>query len=57
MAVQTPDWVKQAVFYQIFPDRMARTQRQIDDPAMAVALEPWHEPPTPLATRAATCGG
>lgn len=48
MAVQTPDWVKQAVFYQIFPDRMARTQRQIDDPAMAVALEPWHEPPTPF---------
>ncbi|QQE65970.1 alpha-amylase [Leptolyngbya sp. BL0902] len=47
MAIHTPDWVKQAVFYQIFPDRMARTQRRIDDPAMAVALEPWDTPPTP----------
>lgn len=48
MAIQTPDWVKQAVFYQIFPDRMARTQRQVEDPAMAVALEPWDGPPTPF---------
>ena len=23
--VQTPDWVKDAVFYQIFPDRFARS--------------------------------
>ena len=46
MAMQTPDWVKHAVFYQIFPDRMARTQRSVDDPAMAVTLEPWNTPPT-----------
>ena len=47
MAFQTPDWVKHAVFYQIFPDRFARTQQHLDDPAMAVALEPWGSPPTP----------
>ena len=47
MAIQTPDWVKDAVFYQIFPDRFARTSRHVDDPAMAVALEPWDAPPTP----------
>lgn len=23
--VQTPDWVKDAVFYQIFPDRFAKS--------------------------------
>lgn len=48
MAFQTPDWVKHAVFYQIFPDRFARTQRHLDHPAMAVTLEPWESPPTPF---------
>ncbi|TVP66330.1 MAG: DUF3459 domain-containing protein [Leptolyngbya sp. LCM1.Bin17] len=46
MAFQTPDWVKHAVFYQIFPDRFARTQRSVTDPTMAVALEAWESPPT-----------
>lgn len=46
MPIQTPDWVKHAVFYQIFPDRFARTRRPIDDPAMQVKLEPWDAPPT-----------
>lgn len=46
MAIQTPDWVKHAVFYQIFPDRFARTSRHVDDPAMAVILEPWETSPT-----------
>jgi len=46
MSIQTPAWVKHAVFYQIFPDRFARTQRHIDRPDMAVALEPWETPPT-----------
>ncbi len=27
LEVQTPDWVKDAVFYQIFPDRFARSPR------------------------------
>lgn len=47
MNVSTPDWVKQAVFYQIFPDRFARTRR--DRPslpvAMQVPLEPWDAAP------------
>lgn len=46
MSIQTPEWVKHAVFYQIFPDRFARTHRHHHDPAMAVALEPWDAPPT-----------
>ncbi|MEL6382350.1 MAG: glycoside hydrolase family 13 protein [Cyanobacteria bacterium J06626_18] len=46
MSIQTPEWVKHAVFYQIFPDRFARTQRPINRPAMAVPLEPWDSPPT-----------
>ena len=46
MAIQTPDWVKNAVLYQIFPDRFARTHRHVDDPAMAVPLEPWETPPS-----------
>jgi cyclomaltodextrinase / maltogenic alpha-amylase / neopullulanase len=29
MEIQTPDWVKQAVFYQIFPDRFHRGSRPI----------------------------
>jgi glycosidase len=46
MAFQTPDWVKHAVFYQIFPDRFARTEQHLDSPAMAVSLEPWETLPT-----------
>ena len=38
----TPDWVKDAVFYQVFPDRFARSDR-VTKPAN---LEPWDSPPT-----------
>jgi cyclomaltodextrinase / maltogenic alpha-amylase / neopullulanase len=42
LEVQTPDWVKDAVFYQIFPDRFARSQ------ALAAEkpnnLVPWDAP-------------
>ncbi len=38
----TPDWVKDAVFYQIFPDRFARSDR-VPKPSN---LEPWDSPPT-----------
>lgn len=38
----TPDWVKDAVFYQIFPDRFARSSR-VTKPAN---LEAWDSPPT-----------
>jgi len=41
-AVVTPDWVKDAVFYQIFPDRFAKS------PSLAKPsnLEPWDSSPT-----------
>jgi len=43
MAITTPEWVKDAVFYQIFPDRFARSDR-LPRPSN---LEPWDTPPTP----------
>ncbi len=46
MQVCTPDWVKNAVFYQIFPDRFARGSQP--HPVFGTApLEPWHDVPTP----------
>ncbi len=42
MPIDTPDWVRDAVFYQIFPDRFARSGRV---PAPG-PLEPWDTPPT-----------
>ena len=47
MSIQTPDWVKNAVFYQIFPDRFARTTQHSPSVAMTVPLEAWDTPPTP----------
>jgi cyclomaltodextrinase / maltogenic alpha-amylase / neopullulanase len=41
-SVQVPDWVKDAVFYQIFPDRFAKSERV----PKAAGLEPWDTPPT-----------
>lgn len=40
--VVTPGWVKDAVFYQIFPDTFARSER-VNKPAN---LEPWNAPPS-----------
>ncbi len=37
----TPDWVKDAIFYQIFPDRFARSERMPD-----FDFETWDAPPT-----------
>ncbi|MCS7179461.1 MAG: glycoside hydrolase family 13 protein [Anaerolineae bacterium] len=42
MGFQTPEWVKDAVFYQIFPDRFAKSE-QVPKPNN---LEPWDNPPT-----------
>ncbi len=42
MAVNTPDWVRDAVFYQVFPDRFAASAR-VPKPG---GLEPWNAPPT-----------
>ena len=41
-SVLTPEWVKDAVFYHIFPDRFA-TSRRVEKPTN---LEPWEAPPT-----------
>ena len=38
----TPDWVADAVFYQIFPDRFARSGR-VD---VGAVLDDWDAPPT-----------
>ncbi len=46
MSIKTPDWVKSAVFYQIFPDRFAKADPPTPSPAMQVPLEPWDSPPT-----------
>lgn len=40
----TPEWVKDAVFYQIFPDRFARSERLPHNPR----FETWDSPPTPF---------
>ncbi len=42
MSIQTPDWVKNAVFYQIFPDRFACSP-QVPKPGH---LDPWGAAPT-----------
>ncbi len=46
MQIQTPDWVKHAVFYQIFPDRFAigkqPRKRLLNNPNW----EDWEAPPT-----------
>ena len=39
----TPDWVQDAIFYQIFPDRFAKSER---NPAGNLPFEPWDSPPT-----------
>jgi len=42
MAIHTPEWVKDAIFYQIFPDRFARGSKS-QGPSN---LEAWDAPPT-----------
>jgi cyclomaltodextrinase len=39
---ETPDWVRDAIFYQVFPDRFARSE-QVPKPSN---LEPWDSTPT-----------
>jgi len=38
-----PDWVQDAIFYQIFPDRFARSERLARS---GLQFEPWDSPPT-----------
>jgi cyclomaltodextrinase / maltogenic alpha-amylase / neopullulanase len=43
MALHTPEWVKNAIFYQIFPDRFARSPQAPQVPG--VTFEKWGSPP------------
>lgn len=40
-----PEWIKSAIFYQIFPDRFAKSQAKRDLPAWAVPKD-WNSLPT-----------
>jgi len=43
MQIQTPEWVKHAIFYQIFPDRFARSSRTKHP--RGIAFKPWGTSP------------
>jgi glycosidase len=46
MEIQTPDWVKHAVFYQIFPDRFARSKQPHKGLLHNPRWEAWEAIPT-----------
>ncbi|MDJ0728653.1 MAG: glycoside hydrolase family 13 protein [Crocosphaera sp.] len=46
MAIKTPDWVKHAVFYQIYPDAFARKVPPHQKWLLDVPLEDWDASPT-----------
>ena len=46
MEIQTPDWVKHAVFYQIFPDRFARSKQPHKGLLHNPRWEDWEAIPT-----------
>jgi cyclomaltodextrinase len=52
-AIVTPDWVKHAVFYQIFPDRFAKSDGLEKPPN----LEPWDSDPTPFGYKGGDLAG
>jgi len=46
MQIITPDWVKHAVFYQIFPDRFAKSKQPHKRLLHNASWEAWDEMPT-----------
>ena len=42
MSADTPAWVRDAIFCQVFPDRFAQSSRVVKPGPM----EPWDAPPT-----------
>jgi cyclomaltodextrinase / maltogenic alpha-amylase / neopullulanase len=54
IAVMTPHWVKHAVFYQIFPDRFAKSE-SVEKPRSN--LEPWDSDPTPFGYKGGDLAG
>ena len=53
MTITTPDWVKDAVFYQIFPDRFAKSERPAPRAACIWKIGIRRRPRS--ASRAAIC--
>ena len=43
LTITTPEWVQDAVFYQIFPDRFSRSSRLTHPPGLR--FKPWGAPP------------
>src|SRR5919112_5575479 len=54
IAVITPHWVKRAVFYQIFPDRFAKSD-SVEKPHNN--LETWDSDPTPFGYKGGDLAG
>lgn len=46
MSIRTPDWVKHAIFYQIYPDSFARKVPDHQRWLLNFPLEDWDVPPT-----------
>lgn len=46
MEIKTPDWVKHAVFYQIFPDRFAKSKQPRKLILKNASWEAWDDMPT-----------
>lgn len=46
MSIKTPDWVKHAIFYQIYPDAFARRVPAHQKWLLDIPLEDWDAPPT-----------
>lgn len=46
MEIHTPDWVKHAVFYQIFPDRFAKSKQPRKRLLKSASWEDWDDMPT-----------
>ena len=44
--IKTPDWVKNAIFYQIFPDRFAKSPAKLQGQWQASTYEVWDVQPT-----------
>ena len=42
MQITTPDWVKHAVFYQIYPDRFCKNPRTQHE--RGITFAPWGSP-------------
>ncbi len=45
MEITTPDWVKNSVFYQIFPDRFRKSTENLPQYLQSSNLESWELPP------------